>query len=189
MSFLSLLSFCDADGSKRIAKRDKGKNVWTWKFETKLGAWAFLICYEKLHLCLGQICSLLKPKQYNDHRADEKAVAGLEGSEMEQEAKGLHRRKGKEKEAVVQKMEGVRTRVSYTKEYWDEEKEMLNWKPRQRGKDRMELTLRMSSCCHGNAPSKMRACMQSGFFHFLMSRTRFCCTSFPILYTRHLNLT
>ena len=64
-------------------------------------------------------------------------------------------------------MEGEQTRVSYTKEDWDEEKEMLNWKPRQREKDRMELTLRMSGCCHGNAPSKMRACMQSGFFIFL----------------------
>jgi len=86
---------------------------------------------------------------------------------MEQEAKGGDRRKGKGKEAVVQKMEGVQTRASCTKEYRDEEKEMLNWKRRQRGKDRTELTLRMSSCCHGNAPSKMRACMQSGFFIFL----------------------
>jgi hypothetical protein len=37
---------------------------------------------------------------------------------------------------VVQKMEGVETRASYTKEYWDEAKEMLSWKPRQREKDR-----------------------------------------------------
>jgi hypothetical protein len=42
---------------------------------------------------------------------------GLKASEMEQEAKGGNRGKGKEKEAVVQKMEGVETRVSYTKEY------------------------------------------------------------------------
>jgi len=44
-------------------------------------------------------------------------VAGLEGSEMEQEVKGGLGGKGKEKEAVVQKMEGVETRVSYTKEH------------------------------------------------------------------------
>lgn len=41
----------------------------------------------------------------------------MKASEMEQEAKDGHRGKGEEKEAVVQKMEGVQTRVSYTKEY------------------------------------------------------------------------
>jgi len=41
----------------------------------------------------------------------------LKAREMEQEVEGGHRRKGKEKEAAVQKMEGVQTRVSYTKEY------------------------------------------------------------------------
>lgn len=41
----------------------------------------------------------------------------MKASETEQEANGGHRGKGKEKEAVVQKMEGVETRVSYTKEY------------------------------------------------------------------------
>lgn len=35
---------------------------------------------------------------------------------MEQEEKGGHRGKGKEKEAAVQKMEGVETRESCTKE-------------------------------------------------------------------------
>jgi hypothetical protein len=46
-----------------------------------------------------------------------KWLAGLKAREMEQEAKGGHRGKEKGKETVVQKMEGVETRASYTKEY------------------------------------------------------------------------
>jgi hypothetical protein len=81
-------------------------------------------------------------------------------------------------------MEGVWTRVRDTKEGADgerrKEREELNWKTRGRGNEYMELKLRMSARCHGNAPSKMRACKPS-VFHFLMSRPRFCDMSFPIL--------
>jgi hypothetical protein len=62
----------------------------------------------------------------------------------------------------------------------EREREALNWKTRGRGNYYVELKLRMSRRCHGNAPSKMRACKPS-VFHFLMSRPRFCDTSSPIL--------
>jgi hypothetical protein len=55
---------------------------------------------------------------------------GLKAGEMEQEVKGENRVKGKEKGDVVQKMEGVWTRVRDTKEGADgerrKEREELN---------------------------------------------------------------